>query len=251
MMKLFPYLYDLFFIISDHIKMEKVYKKILLSTLHRKYQTIRSLHFDFSKGEIFYPSKFLKSKLGKMLVLLIGDLHIPYRAHEILKVFREHLQPGKIHQILCTGNVCIKSELDYLRTICNEIVVVKGEYDEEGISSTEQTVLTIGGFKVGLISSYSVFPITDQSRLALKQRELDVDILVHGGTHQADASVYDNCFYLNPGSATGAYISEDPHPTPSFILLNVQGTTAIAYLYTLGEEGNILVNKVKFSKDEE
>ncbi|OHS98973.1 Vacuolar protein sorting-associated protein 29 [Tritrichomonas foetus] len=185
-----------------------------------------------------------------MLVLIIGDLHIPFKAHEISRLFREHLQPGKIHQILCTGNVSVKSELDYLRTICNEIVVVRGEFDEEGISNIEQTVLTIGGFRVGLISSYSVFPISDLSRLALKQRELDVDILIHGGTHQADACEYDGCFYLDPGSATGAFTSEDPNPTPSFILLNVQGTTAIAYIYTLAE-GTIAVKKVKFSKEEE
>ena len=168
-----------------------------------------------------------------MLVLIIGDLHIPYKASELSKIFRENLQPGKIHQILCTGNVCVKSEMDYLRTICNEIVTVRGEYDDDCISNVDQTVLTIGGFRVGLVSSYSLFPIEDKSRLAIKQRELDVDILVHGGTHKASAYEYDGCFYLDPGSATGAFTSSDPNPVPSFILLNVQGTTAIAYIYTL------------------
>jgi putative phosphoesterase len=186
-----------------------------------------------------------------MLVLIIGDLHVPYKAHEICRVFRDHLQPGKIHQILCTGNVCVKSELDYLRTICNEISVVRGELDDEGISSVDQLVLTIGGFRVGLISSYNVFPITDVSRLAVKQRELNVDILIHGGTHRADAVEFQGCFYLDPGSATGAFTSADPAPVPSFILLNVQGTTAVAYIYTLGEDGAIGVRKEKFSKEEE
>ena len=183
-----------------------------------------------------------------MLVLIIGDLHIPYKSHEICKLFREHLQPGKIHKILCTGNVCIKSELDFLRTICNEIEIVRGEYDDDSIPCTEQVVIPICGFKVGLVSSYKLFPISDQTRLALKQRELNVDILIHGGTHQASTYVYDDCFYLDPGSATGAYTADDP---PSFILLNVQATTAIAYIYTLDKEGNIQVNKQKFSKEEE
>lgn len=186
-----------------------------------------------------------------MLVLIIGDLHIPYKAHEISRIFRDHLQPGKIHKILCTGNVCVKSELDYLRTICNEIEIVRGEFDDESISSIEQAVIPICGFRVGLISSYNVFPITDQSRLALKQRELNVDILIHGGTHQASSYVYDDCFYLDPGSATGAFTSDNPNPVPSFILLNVQAATAIAYIYTLDADGNIQVNKQKFSKEEE
>jgi putative phosphoesterase len=186
-----------------------------------------------------------------MLVLIIGDLHIPYKAHEICRIFRDHLQPGKIHQILCTGNVCVKSALDYLRTVCPEVSVVRGDFDEDGISGAEQLVLTIGGFKVGLVASYSLFPIGDLPRLALKQRELGVDILVHGGTHAADARIYDGCFYIDPGSATGAFTAGDPAPVPSFVLLNVQGTTAVAYIYTLGEDGTIGVRKEKFAKEEE
>jgi putative phosphoesterase len=186
-----------------------------------------------------------------MLVLIIGDLHVPYKAHEISRIFRDHLQPGKIHQILCTGNVCVQSELDYLRTICNDIVVVRGEFDDEGISNIEQHVVQIGGFHVGLISSYNVFPVNDPSRLALKQRELGVDILIHGGTHKASAVLYEDAFYLDPGSATGAFTASDPNPVPSFILLNIQGTTAVAYIYTLGEDGAISVNKEKFTKDDE
>ena len=186
-----------------------------------------------------------------MLVLIIGDMHVPYKSHGLCRVFREHLQPGKIHQILCTGNVCIKAELDYLRTICNEVVVVRGELDDEGISNIEQAVLPMGSFKVGLVSSYNLFPIEDHNRLALKQRELDVDILIHGGTHKAGAFEYDGCFYLDPGSATGAFTASEASPVPSFILLNVQGNTAIAYIYQLNEDGELTVSKEKFSKEEE
>jgi putative phosphoesterase len=145
----------------------------------------------------------------------------------------------------------VKSELDYLRKICPEIAVVRGELDEDGISTVDQLVLTIGGFKVGLISSYNLFPIDDITRLAIKQRELDVDILIHGGTHVADAKIHDGCFYLDPGSATGAFTWKEATPVPSFILLNVQGTTAVAYIYTLGEDGTIAVRKEKFSKEDE
>ncbi|EAY05117.1 hypothetical protein TVAG_108510 [Trichomonas vaginalis G3] len=185
-----------------------------------------------------------------MLVLIIGDMFIPYKAHEISQVFREKLGPNKIHQILCTGNVCVKEELDYLRTICNEIVVVRGELDDEGVSNIDQTVLTIGGFRVGLVSSVGILPPRDPAAYALKQRELDVDILIHGGTHKASAYVYDNHFYLDPGTATGAFTPLSPKPTPTFILLNVQGTTAVAYIYTLNEDGTIGVTKERFTKDE-
>lgn len=45
----------------------------------------------------------------------------------------------------------------------------------------------------------------DPEALALIQRQLDVDILISGHTHKFDAYELDNKFYLNPGSATGAY----------------------------------------------
>jgi vacuolar protein sorting-associated protein 29 len=43
-----------------------------------------------------------------VLVLCIGDLHIPHRTTDIPAKFKELLKPGKIHQILCTGNLCTK-----------------------------------------------------------------------------------------------------------------------------------------------
>lgn len=41
--------------------------------------------------------------------------------------------------------------------------------------------------------------------LALLQRQFDVDILISGHTHKFEAFEHENKFYINPGSATGAY----------------------------------------------
>lgn len=38
--------------------------------------------------------------------------------------------PGKIQQIICTGNVCDRETLDYLRTIAGDVHVVRGDWDE-------------------------------------------------------------------------------------------------------------------------
>ena len=37
------------------------------------------------------------------------------------------------------------------------------------------------------------------------QRQLDVDILIFGHTHKFEAYEHEGKFYINPGSATGAY----------------------------------------------
>lgn len=65
-----------------------------------------------------------------VLVLIIGDLHIPHRAHDLPAKFRKLLVPGKIQQILCTGNVCDRETYEYLRTVAADVCVVRGDYDE-------------------------------------------------------------------------------------------------------------------------
>jgi vacuolar protein sorting-associated protein 29 len=65
-----------------------------------------------------------------MLVLVIGDLHIPHRTHDLPAKFKKLLLPGKIQQILCTGNVCDRETYEWLRTVSSDVQVVKGDYDE-------------------------------------------------------------------------------------------------------------------------
>jgi vacuolar protein sorting-associated protein 29 len=46
-----------------------------------------------------------------VLVLALGDLHIPHRAPDLPAKFKSMLVPGKIQHIICTGNLCIKVTL--------------------------------------------------------------------------------------------------------------------------------------------
>ena len=41
-----------------------------------------------------------------MLVLVIGDFHIPHRSPGLPEKFKSLLVPGRIHHVLCTGNLC-------------------------------------------------------------------------------------------------------------------------------------------------
>lgn len=55
--------------------------------------------------------------------------------------------------------------------------------------------------------------------------KLDVDVLCWGGTHRFDAYEYENKFFVNPGSATGAFttgwVGEGEEMVPSFCLMDV------------------------------
>lgn len=64
------------------------------------------------------------------LVLVIGDFNIPYRSHGLPKRFKSLLVPGRIQHILCTGNLCNKETLDFLKTLANDVHVVRGDFDD-------------------------------------------------------------------------------------------------------------------------
>lgn len=66
-------------------------------------------------------------------------------------------------------------------------------------------MVTVGQFRIGLCHGHQLVPWGDVDVLALLRRQLDVDIVVTGHTHKFEAFEQDGKFYVNPGSATGAY----------------------------------------------
>ncbi|KAG8919354.1 Vacuolar protein sorting-associated protein 29 [Tulasnella sp. 419] len=182
-----------------------------------------------------------------VLVLIIGDLHIPYRTHDLPAKFKKLLVPGKIQQIICTGNVCDRETLEYLRTVAADINVVKGDYDENPTFPFSQ-VIQHPSIKIGAIHGHQCVPSGDLESLNSIARQMDVDVLVSGHTHKFEAAEYQGRFFLNPGSATGAWSgSSTTDSTPSFALMDIQGPVVVTYVYSL-IEGEVRVEKVEYRK---
>ncbi|XP_023341009.1 vacuolar protein sorting-associated protein 29 [Eurytemora carolleeae] len=181
-----------------------------------------------------------------MLVLVLGDLHIPHRASSLPALFKKLLVPGRIQHILCTGNLCTKESYDYLRTLANDVHVVKGDFDEVS-NYPDQKVVTVGQFRIGVCHGHQVVPWGDAESLAVINRQLDCDILITGHTHKFEAYEQEGKFYVNPGSATGAYSALESEITPSFILMDIQSGTVVTYVYQL-VDGEVKVDRIEFKK---
>ncbi|THH13599.1 hypothetical protein EW146_g6641 [Bondarzewia mesenterica] len=183
-----------------------------------------------------------------VLVLVIGDLHIPHRIHDLPTKFKKLLVPGKIQQILCTGNVCDRETYEYLRTVAADVHVVRGDYDETAAFPLSITV-THSPIKIGVIHGHQCVPTGDLDSLSALARQMDVDVLVSGHTHTFQALEYDGHFFVNPGSATGAWTGAfNGDPTPSFALMDIQGPVVVTYVYQL-IDGEVRVEKIEFRKD--
>jgi len=212
-----------------------------------------------------------------VLVLCIGDLHIPHRVADLPAKFKSLLVPGKIQHVLCTGDLCVREAHDYLRALAPDVHVVRGQFDEPrpsrggggvsgGASPHQQQqhpdakTVRVGDFTIGLIHGHQVTPWGDADALAARKRELGADVLVCGTVRRVGARALDDGGLLvTPGSATGAFGGPEP-PTrgdergggdgdanPSFVLMDVDGGRITAYVYELvGDE--VRVDKVEHGR---
>jgi vacuolar protein sorting-associated protein 29 len=180
--------------------------------------------------------------------------------------------------VLCTGNLVTKEQFDELKGLAPNVHVVRGGFDDDS-SFPEYKVIQIGQFKIGLIHGHQIVPWGDAHSLAVVQRQLDVDILISGHTHRNEVNEYEGKWFINPGSITGAYryfkllilsirfsnrfssvilmfwhlfrpclsSTLTTEVTPSFILLAIQGSKVVTYVYELHGD-QVDVSKSEFSK---
>ena len=179
------------------------------------------------------------------------------------------------------GNLCTKESFDYLKTLANDVHIVRGDFDEN-TAWPEQKVVSVGQFKIGLCHGHQLVPWGDADgkwsifyntlflklniytyiyikndrsyslfpALATINRQLDCDILITGHTHKFEAYEQENKFYVNPGSITGAYNALDNgnQIIPSFILMDIQSATVVTYVYQLIDD-EVKVDRIEFKKN--
>jgi vacuolar protein sorting-associated protein 29 len=92
-----------------------------------------------------------------------------------------------------------------------------------------------------------VLPWGDPEGLALIQTKLGVDILISGHTHKQEVYECNGKYFVNPGSATGAYSPLDTNIVPSFVLMAIKDDKVVTYVYEL-YDGEVKVSKSEHCK---
>jgi vacuolar protein sorting-associated protein 29 len=159
-----------------------------------------------------------------------------------------------------------------MRGTAPDLQIVKGDFDVEAPNLPPSKVVTHGSLRIGFTHGHTIVPPGDPDSLLIQARHMDVDVLLWGGTHRFEAYELEGKFFVNPGSATGAFNTgwwaEGEEPTPSFCLmdvsrprpaegvvligLQVQGDVLVLYVYQLKTDANgvenVTVEKVSFRK---
>ncbi|KAF9208587.1 Vacuolar protein sorting-associated protein 29 [Haplosporangium sp. Z 27] len=222
-------------------------KELLQEVIQTKSETVKECDELKSRNVILQEELASAREDNRaQLVLVIGDLHIPNRAHDLPAKFRKLLVPGKIQQIISTGNISDKETFDYLRSVASDIQAVRGDYDQNS-SWPLSKIITHGPIRIGVVHGHQIIPWGDTEALNITARQMDVDILLTGHTHKFEAFEFEGKFFVNPGSATGAYHPQIEDVTPSFVLMDLQGSVVVLYVYQL-IEGEVKVERIEYRK---
>lgn len=132
-----------------------------------------------------------------MLIGLISDTHIPDRAKQlpqnVLDAFKD------VDMIIHAGDLTSLDVIEELETIA-PVMAVQGNMDRSnGINLPKAKKLEVEGLKIG-IAHGEVYPRADTQQLVYLAKELDVDILVTGHSHQPKIEKTEGVLLINPGS---------------------------------------------------
>lgn len=104
-----------------------------------------------------------------VLVLVLGDFHIPHRAAEVPAKYREMITPNKMNVVICTGNMGCREIHDWAKSLSSNFHAVKGDFEDEGFKDlVDEKVIDVSGLKIGLIHGHQIIPWGDEEALANK-----------------------------------------------------------------------------------
>ena len=132
-----------------------------------------------------------------MLIGLISDTHIPDRARilpqNVIDAFSD------VDLILHAGDLTSPKVIDELEDIA-PVMAVQGNMDRaNGINLPKAKVIEAEDLRIGLVHG-EVYPRADTQQLLYLAKELNVDILVSGHSHQPKIEQLEGILLLNPGS---------------------------------------------------
>ena len=180
-----------------------------------------------------------------MLIVILGDTHIPSRAERIPGPIIEKINELEPDRILFTGDVNEYSVLFFLETIA-PVYAVRGNTDY--LTLPRFLSLEFEGRKVMLIHGHQ-FGRGNYS--ALINFAKGHDILVCGHTHRQETFKERGMIVINPGSATGAQSGSGIKPRPSFTVLELEGEKIKIEEYVLGDSHGLQNKRIQIQDEEE
>lgn len=160
--------------------------------------------------------------------LAIGDFHIPERAYWIPEELEREVFKEAYDAVFCSGDLTSEYVISWLKKLAREVYVVKGNMDH--LKLPTHLVVNVEDLRIGLYHGFGVHPRGDLSKLAIKAKQLGVEVLVTGHTHYPQVAFLNEfgVVIVNPGSATGVWGGDERASlTPSFAVMKISGRNLV------------------------
>ena len=132
-----------------------------------------------------------------MLIGLISDTHIPDRARILPQNVIDAFSDADL--ILHAGDLTSPKVIEELEEIA-PVIAVQGNMDRaNGIQLPKAQIIEAEDLRIGVIHG-EVYPRADSDQLLYLAKEMNVDILVSGHSHQPKIEQKEGILLLNPGS---------------------------------------------------
>ncbi len=156
-----------------------------------------------------------------MKIGLIGDTHIPRRALNIPKLFLDFFREEGVDLIIHTGDLNEPEVLRELEDIA-KVKAVRGNTDF--LDLPEELTLRLNGYIFYVFHSDVIYPRGDVARMYnyIINKCINANFVIFGHVHYPVYILYNDIFFISPGSATGVRSGEIPHTIKSVAVIDLE-----------------------------
>lgn len=152
------------------------------------------------------------------MITIISDSHIPSRAKEIPDKFLSKVEKADV--VVHCGDFVTKETFNMLEQKSSRFIAVKGNCDRFHLPNSE--TFEKGELSFGAYHGTGINPRGHHPTLLRIADDLEIDVLIHGHTHQQEAVRKEGTVLLNPGSCTGVGGGSSREGNPKMMTAEVE-----------------------------
>lgn len=170
------------------------------------------------------------------MIAIISDSHIPTRSEEIPEPFWEKIEEADI--TVHAGDYDREETYNAVETYSNKFYGVKGNcdfFEAEGLK--ESHTFQHKDLSFGVYHGTGITPRAHKpTLLKIAEKDLEVQILIHGHSHHEDIHFEENTLLLNPGSCTGAGGGSSQPSSPTMMTVTAENGQIQVKILELDDE---------------
>ncbi|WEL23531.1 metallophosphoesterase [Candidatus Nanohalovita haloferacivicina] len=169
------------------------------------------------------------------MIAVVSDSHVPTRAEKIPEEYREKMKEAEL--TVHAGDFAEKPVYNGIDEY-GELVAVKGNCDFFDLPTSE--TFEKQGLKFGVYHGTGINPRGDHDTLSkIAEEDLEVDVLIHGHSHQEEIAKHEGKILLNPGSCTGVGGGTARPGNPTMMEIELSENELEARIIEKTEEGEL------------